>query len=1233
MCGVSVGYLSQIFAGKTVPGPDVAVRVAQALKATDREQARIRHYAEGTEADRAAQRTADATRPRRPGWEGCPYRGLLPFEEQHAPVFYGRRTLTGRLLDRLRGHPADAGILLVLGPSGAGKSSLLRAGLMGSLAADALTPGCQFWPRRVITPTSEPVRQLAIHLAELAGADALSVRETLTARPGQAHLLAGQALAASGGGRLVLVVDQLEELLTLTTDTTEQQGFLAALHSLATEPVLPGGLPGALIVAGIRADFLDQALVHPPVRHATEAGAFTVGAMSESELREAITGPAAEAGARVPDDLCTAILDDLREHNLPVGFDSGSLPLLSQVMFVMWQAGESAGLTVAGYHRTGGIADIVRTSAEQTYEALAPSHREAVRPVFLHLTATTGGRLTRRPSTRSALRVAVGSDATDVVVEAFAAQRLLTVSDNDTVTIAHEELLRSWNRLRDWLHPSLTDQILHQALTGDAHEWRQRRRDPSYLYQGARLLAVDDALRRWIADPAQHFAVDPETTDFLRAGHHRARRRRRAYRGVAASMVLLVVLAGIAAVRENRSAERARLSALQADRQRAVAVSRLLAGLSRDATDRVVSEQLAAAALAASPTRDALDAAGVLLRDHRRVLPAAFGVAAFSPGGTLATAGADRLVRMWNPWTGRLAGSPIAATSGVVMMLRFITDDDLLIVGDQGTQRWDTRTRRLLDWPFGAFDQATDFLSPDGTRLATVEADGTARLWDTRSGRQAGTVPALGGRSIRSIEFSATGGLLAVGGDDGTVRLWNWQAGGSVAPPMTGTATGAPVALGPDGDLVAIGGHDGTVRLWHTRTAKAAGRLKTGTVREIVFSPDGTRLATVGGAADSMRLWDPRTGRAIGGPLISNGRAPARPLFSRDGKLLVTADLLESAVRLWNPATAHPADELPGSTLPGQAVFSGDGTQVVLAESAGTGTVWTLGGPPVAGVPLPGIAAVGRGPNGVLRAVTGLGGPLRLRDAWTGRPVGEFLPADIEQTDSMALSADGALLATAGGDGGVEIWDPQRGEKISGPVRGDDGQTAVIAFNQDGTLLATGGADGRVRLWNPRTGQLVHGPFKGSDYSVTEMFFTPDGDQLAVVNGPGRNATVWLWDPRTGKPIRGPVEAPDGMAPAINFSQNSELLAAVGGLDRPVRVWDLMTSTATAGPLAVDTPSFGAFSPDGGMLALNDHDSVRLWDLWQFRNPLTHLCDRAGTVSAATWNAHVPDEPLPQPCR
>src|SRR5690349_21392056 len=163
-----------------------------------------------------------------PVWPGCPYLGLVPFGERDAPVFYGRGELAGQLVRRLAGRLDGPGILLVAGESGAGKSSLLQAGLMPRLAAGALGPGSERWPRRVIRPAGSPVRELAMQLAEMAGADPVSLYRSLSAAPGEAPMLAELAVrtvagrgADTGPGalaepaavppRLVLVVDQFEE--------------------------------------------------------------------------------------------------------------------------------------------------------------------------------------------------------------------------------------------------------------------------------------------------------------------------------------------------------------------------------------------------------------------------------------------------------------------------------------------------------------------------------------------------------------------------------------------------------------------------------------------------------------------------------------------------------------------------------------------------------------------------------------------------------------------------------------------------------------------------------------------------------------------------------------------------------------------------------------------------------------------------------------------------------------
>ena len=134
-----------------------------------------------------------------PAWPGGPYLGLVPFEERDARLFYGRDELADQLAERLAERPDGAGILLVAGESGSGKSSLLRAGLLPRLAAGALGLGSERWPRRVIRPAASPLRELAMHLAELAGADPVSVYRSLAAAPEEAPMLAEQAARAATG--------------------------------------------------------------------------------------------------------------------------------------------------------------------------------------------------------------------------------------------------------------------------------------------------------------------------------------------------------------------------------------------------------------------------------------------------------------------------------------------------------------------------------------------------------------------------------------------------------------------------------------------------------------------------------------------------------------------------------------------------------------------------------------------------------------------------------------------------------------------------------------------------------------------------------------------------------------------------------------------------------------------------------------------------------------------------
>jgi transcriptional regulator with XRE-family HTH domain len=540
----------------------------------------------------------EAVAPEGPAWPGGPYLGLVPFQERDARLFYGRDELAERLVRRLADRPAGARILLVAGESGSGKSSLLRAGLLPLLAASALGPGSERWPRRVIRPTASPLRELAMQLAEMAGADPVSVYRSLAAAPDEAPMLAEQAArTATGRGadsgsdgassaatgappRLVLVVDQFEEFTAGKdgdVDAVERTAFVTALHAAATVPAGPHRLPPALVVAAVRADYLGRLIAYPPLKAALDAGLFTVGPMSEAELRLAVTGPAAEAGLVVEPAVVEAVIAELRD-GAGGGLGSGVLPLMSQAMAATWERREGNELTLRGYRRAGGVADAVNRGAQVAYDALTSRQQDAARLVFAQLTVITAdGQFARRRCRRADLSPAGTQMAADIdaVIGVFSARRLLVLGE-DSVEIAHDTLLQVWKQLRDWLGDDQLDRALYGQVVTDADTWDSNGRDSAYLYRPGRLATVDTAAARWQGAPARYPPLPATSQAFLAAAHHAASRGTRRRRAVIAGLLALAVIAVSAAgIAVNAAADASRQAA-SASRQHAIALSREL---------------------------------------------------------------------------------------------------------------------------------------------------------------------------------------------------------------------------------------------------------------------------------------------------------------------------------------------------------------------------------------------------------------------------------------------------------------------------------------------------------------------------------------------------------------------------------------------------------------------------------------------------------------------------------
>ncbi len=709
----------------------------------------------------------------------------------------------------------------------------------------------------VLTPTRVPLDELALRVAVLAGADAAAVRRGLGTDPAGLALTARQAALAQLRGypgdsngsaaerdqpswqrRLLLVVDQFEELFTQCADEGQRRAFITALYAAASTGHGPDQAPAALVVLGVRADFEARCADYPQLASAVQ-DRYLVTSMTERQLRMAITEPAKKAGSTVDDDLASILLSEM--HNgQPGTFGAGVLRLLSYALDQAWRSRTGEAVTLADYDRAGGIEGAVASSAQRAYDHLSPAQQAAARHVFLRLTATTSE-------------------------ETFAAERLLTLAAG-TVEISHEVLLTAWPLLRDtWLADTHADRIVRTRLNHTAAEWARHSRDPSYLYAGSLLQAATDIAARIAADPARYPPPGQTERDFLHASdraHRRTVRRRRGLIAVLAALVLGLAAATVVAVRAQR----------QVAHQLDAATSGLLASQSQLIGDANpgLSKLLSVAAWrlnSSSAARHAMLAAAA--RPGIAVLFATGSVnsVAFSPDGKTLAAGSHGTVLLWDVATHQ-GTAALAGTAEQINAVAFSPDGKTLAdgVADGMVVLWNAVTHpaiggRLIDGHAGVNSVA---FSPDGKTLAAGSNDGGVRLWDLATRRPIGGV--LSGQSgpVTAVAFSPDGMTLAVGNDGGSGTVWVWDM---AAHQQIGTALitgqGGPVssvAFSPDGKTLALGSYDGSVWLRGVAT-RQQGRPVTASgfpVDSVAFSPDGKTLAS-GSIDGTVRLWNVAT--------------------------------------------------------------------------------------------------------------------------------------------------------------------------------------------------------------------------------------------------------------------------------------------------------------------------------------------------------------------------------------
>jgi DNA-binding SARP family transcriptional activator/WD40 repeat protein len=1185
----------------------------------------------------------------------CPFKGLAHFDRADAEYFCGREEVVSDLIARL----AESTLVGILGPSGIGKSSILRAGVLPALTGGVL-PGSANWRQVVLRPGEQPCAELRSAVGNG------TLRESL------ARLVPGD--------RIVVAVDQLEELFTFCRSEDERVEFLQQLVAAAGDTE-----QRALVVCSCRADFYGRVGCCPRFAEMLNRNHTLLVPMSREELARAIEQPAARAGLEVERALVGALVAD-------VAGEPGGLPLLSTTLLELWRARDGRVLRLERYRSSGGVRGAVARLAESAYTQLAERERGVARSLMLRLASGDDDALARRRVPLAQLEQLEGAEG---VLAALIDARLLTISDGE-VELSHEAVLWEWPRYRAWLEEDRIGRRLHVHLTTAAAEWDDRDRDPGELYRGARLVGALD----WSKQPDNQ--PNSLEREFIAASERRAQRGARRLRLVLAGVALLLVVSliagGIALIEKQHATLEARVALAGELGAQAVSQPRL-----------DVAMLLAREAVSLRPSAQS---DGELLTTLLR-WPAVIGTyplaassapeLALSPDGrTLATAGfvpgvlaVGGDLRFSNSFTHALrhpilndyygVEPPVYSTDGSLIVYPAI-DHGITVLNVRNARTLALRTRIPLATPFGntLFSPITDSVSvapdrhilyetyvgvgnpaptflerralPSGRLLSTTQIASTVltalrlidpgdrlvvvagdaiRLFDARTMRLLRTTvitrtsiaSAFGHGGPRAAVVSPDGHTVVIASQTGPVYFVDASTG-KVRRGIGGSAAPVASVIYPaNGRTVVSVGDDGQAVVWDPKTARATAVVvgPAGQIVDAVINRDGTTLYTsaIGGI---LLQWDlvggrqlERRARLAAVPSCCGTLTPDTPPFA------LSADGSSFAARL-GPRTVG---VFSAQTLQLEGSFRIPATRGRISALA-----WSPTTPELAVADYPGAVQLWRldGAPHVVQSLTGLESLRGLREAVQ---TVAFSP------DGTRVAASDVTVSTSGYGAPVQtlaIWRTTTGRLVA-PTRelnlSDLGLhigagEETVAFSHSGRLLAVTLLDGEVPIVNASTGRIRR-TLRPSSGAAT-LAFAPDG---RLMTGSPTGA-LQMWNPDTGNQLAPHSANSADPVTSIAFDATGKRFATAGLADGSVKLWSTATfeqmgPTLITHPGATATVAFGARGAN--LVAVDDRgDGVRLptaTSTWEHRA----CAIAARNLTRAEWAEFVPGHTYTKLCR
>ena len=889
--------------------------------------------------------------------------------------------------------------------------------------------------------------------------------------------------------------------------------------------------------------------------------------MTRDELRSAIERPAYLAGCELEGGLADLLLNEVESQ-------PGSLPLLEHALLQIWQRREGGRrLTTAAYREIGGVAGALEKHAEEVYAGFSEEEKETCRRVFLRLVQVDEqGRATKRRLGLDELVPAAGP--VETVVSRLTDARLLTTDQEKqpTVELAHEALLRNWDRLQKWIEQDREALRTRRRLDEAVAEWLGNNRDPSFLYRGARLAQAEEWEDRHPGELNQNAGA------FLTASigeRDRERRRLRKWTIASVAAAIVAIAAAVTALYLRHIAVR----------QRSIADAGTLAAAANQQSQRDPALGLLlsieAVRLADFGGQPHLPSAEESLRSNLSVFrgsPLPTGkvrtAALSSDRRWLTVAGSDDSISMWDLGDG---GPPrklslqensarsteqIAVSAGGKWLLLgdFTGDSHLLHLSTKGITQSDLLLKDE-DWL-----PDSDPFSPDGHCMVTRHA----AAWSVRT-------LAIPPRTIVSA-VKANPDALALSPDhqwlamleSKTLAIWDLTKP-DPHPRFRIPGTGSHLTFSSDSQWVVAAepGRDGAVQAWRVSPS-------TGMGSPIRFELSScTWSESVAPSTQDPLIFSRIPTLASCFMLVSNGGIKVR-LNSKTFTAAAVDSQRRSFVTGSSTGAVSVGDLLPSSVSPWTGTFQAGPVWLLSFQksrllSQGGGdpprVLDILPGPDVAGIePLRFPRALGTvaiSPQGWRLSVDPANHKAFLLWPWKPQPI-----TGAEQASQpWIFSPDGHWLAIMGIDGRPRIWQIAENGSISSSISFSSqyhhaAPITALTFSADQYWLASGDQIGEARVWSIKNPNAEPLPLTNSESGVSALAFSSDGHIIAVAD---RNVAVRLRDLNDRGPA--PADRPEfpgdrlgvhgrnlgGAVTALTFLKDGRL--ALSGSREWIKLW------------------------------------------------------------------------------